>query len=47
MEANVYIIIQKSLQRAQFLKKLVLPGFSWEIFNQVTRLDQSCASENI
>ena len=31
----------------QIMYPRIFPRFSWEIFGHVTRLDQSCASENI
>ena len=51
MEAIVFIILQIFYATRAVLKigeyPRILPSFSWGIFAHVTRLDQSCASENI
>jgi len=51
MEAIVFIILQILFATRAVLKigeyPRIFPSFSWEIFTHVTRLDQSCASENI
>ena len=50
MEA-VFIILQISFATRAFLKiveyRRIFSSFSWGIFVHVTRLDQSCASENV
>jgi len=51
LEAIVFIILQIFFATRAVLKIgeyfLILPSFSWGIFDHVTRLDQSRASENI
>ena len=51
MEAIVVIILQIFYATRAVLKigeyPRIFPSFSWGIFTHVTRLDQSCASENI
>jgi len=51
MEAIVFIILQIFFAKRAVLKigeyPRIFPSFSWGIFGQVTRLDQSRASENI
>ena len=51
MEAIVFIILQIFYATCAVLKigeyPRIFPSFSWGIFAHVTRLDQSCASENI
>ena len=51
MEAIVFIILQIFFATRAVLKigeyPRIFPSFSWRIFGHVTRLDQSCASENI
>ena len=51
IEAIVFIILQIFYATRAVLKigeyPRIFPSFSWGIFAQVTRLDQSCASENI
>ena len=51
MEAIVCIILQIFYATRAVLKigeyPRIFPSFSWGIFAHVTRLDQSCAGENI
>ena len=51
MEAVVFIILQTFFTTRTVLKigesPRTFPGFRWGIFGHVTRLGQSCASENI
>ena len=51
MEAIVFIILQTFYATHAVLKiggySRISPSFSWGIFNHVTRLDQSRASEKI
>jgi len=51
LEAIVFIILQIFFAKRSVLKigeyPRIFPSFSWGIFAHVTRLDQSCASENI
>jgi len=51
MEAIVFIILQIFYATRAVLKigeySRIFPSFSWGIFSHVTRLDLSCASENI
>ena len=51
MKAIVFIILQIFFATRAVLKigkyPRMFPSFSWGIFGRVTRLDQSCASENI
>ena len=51
MEAIVFIILQIFYATRAVLKigeyPRIFPSFSWGIFTHMTRLDQSCASENI
>ena len=51
MEAIVFIILQIFFATRAVLKtgeySWISPSFSWGIFGQVTRLDQSRASEKI
>ena len=53
MEAIVFIILQifyathAVLKIGEYPQILIFASFSWGIFAHVTRLDQSCASENI
>jgi len=51
MEAIVFIVLQIFFITGTVLKigefSRIFPSFGWRIFSHVTRLDQSCASENI
>ena len=51
IKAIVFIILQVFFATRAVLKigeyPRIFPRFSWGIFGHVTRLDQSCASENI
>ena len=51
MDAIVYIILQIYYATCAVLKigeyPRIFPSFSWGIFAHVTRVDQSCASENV